>query len=290
MVSRKGKGKKPNLSSSSPQHPIPRQCRFLMAGTCNHGWDGRKEWNGVKICPKPHSTEYICRPYMDQGKGEKGCQITGCTLIHVKVCPQSLLSRTCTNAKTGQKCKDGYHLRGTKAPKPLMAGADRMAREANLPGRRRTKPLFQDPSRRGHQGGYQSSPQPQSSPQSHFLPTGANWGPLPQGHQGTGPGYTQQPPQQGARGSQAGPNSQGWSGSPSPPQDSGFHEDRGRAGRIRETGNYSYPPPQDTPVGLGQGTSQTQRGPGTLPAPPPQPRRTNKELMDLFKVFLSSQT
>ena len=62
---------------------------------------------------------------MDNGVKEKGCsKSNSCSLLHPKMCPESLESRTCSKMTDGARCNRGYHVKGTKAKSPGLSLGD----------------------------------------------------------------------------------------------------------------------------------------------------------------------
>ena len=56
----------------------------------------------------------ICRKYLANGTNNGGCSDKDkCGSVHPTMCTSSLKSRTCSKFGTGEKCREGYHLKNT---------------------------------------------------------------------------------------------------------------------------------------------------------------------------------
>jgi len=108
------KARKETQVSNSSQSQAKGSCRHFLTGGCRHGFLGKTPRGTVRECPFPHPP--TCKAYLNNGNMAGGCRKGGkCESLHPKMCQESLRTRTCSKAKGGVRCPQGYHLRGTKA-------------------------------------------------------------------------------------------------------------------------------------------------------------------------------
>ena len=94
-------------------------CRYFLKGTCKFGFMGKSPKDDISQCPYKHPKP--CSKYLNNGTMEGGCQKGDqCSLLHLKLCPESLATRSCSTMTKGSRCTRGYHLRNTGLPPPAL--------------------------------------------------------------------------------------------------------------------------------------------------------------------------
>lgn len=107
------KTSKTTQEAKKTQVGTPKDCVHYLKGCCRHGFSGKVQKDDASECLFNHPK--ICRKFTNFGLSENGCKLgKNCEFTHPKMCQDSLKNKTCPNMRDGQRCRVGYHLKGTK--------------------------------------------------------------------------------------------------------------------------------------------------------------------------------
>ena len=85
-----------------------KDCEFFLKGLCRHGYKGNLPKGDKKECEYNHPI--LCKFYINFGKCKFGEE---CRKRHPTMCSESMKNKLCPNILNGERCRKGWHLKGT---------------------------------------------------------------------------------------------------------------------------------------------------------------------------------